>query len=62
MLQARVWFGVRQDIVALTEIPHVKGRRARLLYDASLRTVESIAQQSTDTIAAVLKKGQLSGE
>ena len=56
-MQARVWYCVRQDIVALTEIPHVKGRRARLLYDAGLRTSEAIAQASRDTVVAILLKG-----
>ncbi|KAK9789551.1 hypothetical protein WJX73_010627 [Symbiochloris irregularis] len=59
-LQARVWFGVRQDIVALTDIPHVKGRRARLLYDADLRTPKAIHQASVDTVAAALLKGSSS--
>lgn len=55
--QARVFFGVRPDIVALTEIPHVKGRRARLLYDAGLRSYELIADSSVENVAAILLKG-----
>lgn len=41
--QGRVSNGVRAELVALTEIPYVKGARARLLYKAGLRTPEAVA-------------------
>lgn len=40
---ARISHGVRTELVALTEIPYVKGARARLLYRAGLRTPEAVA-------------------
>jgi hypothetical protein len=46
--QARVWFGVRPEIVALAELPGVKGSRARLLYKAGLRTPEAVAAADVD--------------
>jgi DNA polymerase theta len=41
--QGRVSHGVRAELVALTEIPYVKGARAKLLYKAGLRTPEAVA-------------------
>lgn len=56
--QGRVWRGVRQEILILTEIPHVKAHRARLLYKAGLRTVEAVAAiKSVDQLAAILTRG-----
>lgn len=52
--QVRVWFGVRQEIVALTEIPYVKGARARLLYKAGLRTPEAVAECDVDRLTDIL--------
>jgi DNA polymerase theta len=41
--QGRVSHGVRAELVALTEIPYVKGARAKLLYKAGLRTPAVVA-------------------
>lgn len=55
--QGRVSSGVRPEIVALTEIPHVKGHRARLLYKAGLRTPEAVAASTVDRLLEVLMSG-----
>ncbi|MQL93723.1 hypothetical protein Taro_026365, partial [Colocasia esculenta] len=52
--QNRVSFGVRSEIVELTNIPYVKGSRARALYKAGLRTPLAIAEASIPTIAKAL--------
>ena len=57
--QARITHGVRPEILALAEIPYVKGVRARLLYNAGLRTPEAVAAVKADVIAAALAKGML---
>lgn len=41
--QGRLCHGVKAELVALTEIPYVKGARAKLLYKAGLRTPEAVA-------------------
>ncbi len=58
LLQGRVWFGVRPEIVALTEIPYVKGARARLLYAAGLRTPEAVAAVEVERLAEILAAGE----
>ncbi|GMH38125.1 hypothetical protein BSKO_06009 [Bryopsis sp. KO-2023] len=56
--QGRIWRGVRQEILILTEIPYVKAHRARILYKAGLRTVEAVAAvESVDRLAGILAKG-----
>ncbi|XAR70897.1 DNA-directed DNA polymerase [Bertholletia excelsa] len=52
--QNRVSFGVRAEIVELTNIPHVKGSRARALYKAGLRTPQAIAETSVSEIVKAL--------
>ncbi|XP_078428981.1 MUS308 and mammalian DNA polymerase-like protein isoform X2 [Wolffia australiana] len=52
--QNRVSFGVRSEIAELTNIPYVKGSRARALYKAGLRTPLSIAEASIPDIAKAL--------
>ncbi|XP_039165720.1 helicase and polymerase-containing protein TEBICHI [Eucalyptus grandis] len=52
--QNRVSFGVRAEIVELTNIPYVKGSRARVLYKAGLRTPLAIAEASTSEIVKAL--------
>ncbi|XP_068648888.1 helicase and polymerase-containing protein TEBICHI isoform X2 [Aristolochia californica] len=52
--QNRVSFGVRAEIVELTNIPYVKGSRARALYKAGLRTTLAIAEASVQDIANAL--------
>jgi hypothetical protein len=59
LAQGRVWFGVKLEIVALTEIPYVKGARARLLYRAGLRTPEAVAASEVDKIAEIMSAGAL---
>eukprot|EP00210_Caulerpa_lentillifera_P002913 g2781.t1 len=49
--QKRIYGGARPEIVHLTKIPFVKSRRARALYKAGFRTVESLA--TTDSEAKV---------
>ncbi len=51
--------GVRDQLTALTDIPHVKGHRARLLYEAGLRSPELIASAKLDHLAAIIAKGAL---
>lgn len=46
--QNRVCHGVRAELVALTEIPYVKGVRAKVLYKAGLRTPEAVATADKD--------------
>ena len=51
---------MRQEIVALTEIPHVGGSSARLLFNHGLRTVEAVAGASSHyVIADILSAGEL---
>lgn len=52
--QNRVSFGVRAEIVELTNIPYVKGSRARALYKAGLRTPQAIAEASIPEIGKAL--------
>ncbi|XP_059641680.1 helicase and polymerase-containing protein TEBICHI isoform X1 [Cornus florida] len=52
--QNRVSFGVRAEIVELTNIPYVKGSRARALYKAGLRTPQAIAEASVPEIVKAL--------
>ena len=49
--------GVRQDIVALTELEHVGPVRARLLAGAGLRTPEAIAAADVAAIETAIAKG-----
>ncbi|GFR45961.1 hypothetical protein Agub_g7430, partial [Astrephomene gubernaculifera] len=55
--QSRVWYGVRPEVVALTEIPYVKGHRARLLYKAGLRTPEVVAGCDLERLLEILSAG-----
>lgn len=58
--QSRAQAGVRQEIVALTEIPNVAGSSARLLFNSGLRTVEAVARaKSHNVIADILSAGKL---
>ena len=53
----RVYYGVKQEIVALTEIPYVKGYRARVLYKAGLRTPEAVAACEVEKLVEILVSG-----
>jgi hypothetical protein len=53
----RIKSGVKEDIVALTEIPGVRGYRARLLYKAGLRTPEAVAACDISKLTDVLVAG-----
>ncbi|GIL88385.1 hypothetical protein Vretifemale_16356, partial [Volvox reticuliferus] len=55
--QSRVWYGVRPEVVALTEIPYVKGHRARLLFKAGLRTPEAVAGCELQRLIEILSAG-----
>lgn len=46
--QSRVCHGVKAELVALTEIPYVKGVRAKVLYKAGLRTPDAVAAADED--------------
>ncbi|KAF6260745.1 hypothetical protein COO60DRAFT_857019 [Scenedesmus sp. NREL 46B-D3] len=59
--QGRVCHGVRAELVALTEIPYVKGARAKLLYKAGLRTPEAVAAADVNRILEVLLTAQPRG-
>ena len=52
-----MWHGVKLEMVALTEIQHVKGARARLLYRAGIRTPEAVAACDVDKVAEILSAG-----
>ncbi|XP_073390265.1 helicase and polymerase-containing protein TEBICHI isoform X3 [Physcomitrium patens] len=52
--QKRVSFGVKSEIVDLTEIPFVKAARARALFKAGLRSVHAIAEASLPEIIKAL--------
>ncbi|EIE23289.1 hypothetical protein COCSUDRAFT_42188 [Coccomyxa subellipsoidea C-169] len=55
---SRALAGVKQEIVALTEIPHVGPASARLLFNGGLRNAETIARlPNTDTLVAILSRG-----
>ncbi|KAK9836945.1 hypothetical protein WJX81_001769 [Elliptochloris bilobata] len=56
--QARVSHGVRQEIVALTELAKVGAVRARLLFASGLRTPEAIAAAEVAAIETALAKGE----
>jgi hypothetical protein len=59
-LQSRAQAGVRQEIVALTEIPNVGGSSARALFNAGLRSVEAVAKaKSPAAIADILTSGSV---
>ncbi len=51
--------GVRDHLTALTDIPHVKGHRARLLFDAGLRSPDAIATADLSLLAGIIAKGTL---
>ena len=55
--QSRAFAGVKQDIVALTEIQHIGASSARKLFNEGLRTTEVIAKTSADVIYNALSKG-----
>ena len=56
--QSRTLAGVRQEIVELTEIPHVGAPSARALFNAGLRTLQAVAAvRSADVIRDILAKG-----
>ena len=56
-VQSRAFAGVKQDIVALTEIQHIGASSARKLFNEGLRTAEVIAKTSADVIYNALSKG-----
>ncbi len=57
-VQSRALAGVKQEIVALTEIPHVGPASARLLFNGGLRNAETIARlPNIDTLVAILSRG-----
>lgn len=58
----RVFSGVKQELAALTEIPSVKGFRARILYRAGYRTPEAVADvKDANILAALFEKADPNG-
>lgn len=57
----RINSGVKAEIVALTEIPGVRGYRARLLYKAGLRTPEAVAACDVARLTDILSAGKNAG-
>jgi hypothetical protein len=57
VVSGRIKSGVKEDIVALTEIPGVRGYRARLLYKAGLRTPEAVAACDISKLTDILVAG-----
>eukprot|EP00898_Chlorokybus_atmophyticus_P003722 jgi/Chlat1/4350/Chrsp29S04503 len=55
---SRVERGVRNEVLELTDIPHIKSFRARQLYKEGYRTVAAVAEATPEAIAeAFLKLG-----
>ncbi|KAG0620039.1 hypothetical protein M758_4G184200 [Ceratodon purpureus] len=52
--QKRVLFGVKSELVDLTEIPFVKAARARSLFKSGLRSVHAIAEATLPEIVKAL--------
>ena len=58
IIRNRIALGVKADIIALAEIPYVRGFRARVLHNAGIRTPEAIVSLgSADFIAQKLIEG-----
>ncbi|KAH9571445.1 hypothetical protein CY35_02G094300 [Sphagnum magellanicum] len=55
--QSRVSFGVKSEIVELTEIPFVKAARARALFKAGLRSVQAVAEATLPEVFKALYDG-----
>ena len=47
--------GVKQELLELIRIPHVKGARARMLHRAGLHAVSDVAQSSLGQLEAALQ-------
>ncbi|KAK3250240.1 hypothetical protein CYMTET_40375 [Cymbomonas tetramitiformis] len=56
-LQNRISAGARPEIVSLMDIPGVKAHRARVLYQAGLRTPEAVLVMSEDKLTDILSAG-----
>ncbi|KAG0587234.1 hypothetical protein KC19_2G150600 [Ceratodon purpureus] len=52
--QKRVSFGVKSEIVDLTEIPFVKAARARALFKAGLKSIQAVAEATIDELVNAL--------
>lgn len=52
--QKRVSFGVKSEIVNLTEIPFVKAARARALFKAGLKSIQAVAEATIDELINAL--------
>ncbi|CAK9217649.1 unnamed protein product [Sphagnum jensenii] len=55
--QSRVSFGVKSEIVELTDIPFVKAARARALFKAGLRSVQAVAEATLPELFKALYDG-----
>lgn len=60
--QGRFSSGVKSEMVALSEIPHLKGFRARLVYKAGLKTPLDVAAAHPDRLYRILVEGMGSCE
>lgn len=46
--QRRVYHGVKEDVLALTEIKHVKGPKARMMFEAGIKTAQDVVEAGVD--------------
>jgi helicase len=53
-LEAMVKSGVREELVELVQLPHIGRVRARMLYEAGLRSLSDIARAGPERLAALL--------
>ncbi|ORX42483.1 P-loop containing nucleoside triphosphate hydrolase protein [Piromyces finnis] len=65
--QDRLIFGIQKELMELVKVPHVKGARARALYDGGVRSIKELGVLSQDDIFNILckakkKRGRLSDD
>ncbi len=54
--QERLQFGVQRELVDLVRLPLLNGQRARVLYDAGVKTIADLAQTEPAQIEQILHK------
>ncbi|KAG4096849.1 P-loop containing nucleoside triphosphate hydrolase protein [Neocallimastix lanati (nom. inval.)] len=65
--QDRLIFGIQKELMELVKVPHVKGARARALYDGGIRSIKELSHLTPDEIFNILckskkRKGRLSND
>ncbi|ORX86654.1 P-loop containing nucleoside triphosphate hydrolase protein, partial [Anaeromyces robustus] len=65
--QDRLIFGIQKELMELVKVPHVKGARARALYDGGVRSIKDLGILTPDDIFNILckakkRKGRLSND